>query len=98
MIARWRGRCWPGWGTGYALRNGPTPRPAAGRGPAPLITGWSVDTRTIQPGDMFFALRGPNHDGHDPVAAAFENGAIAAIVARDAAGAGRSIRVADTLA
>ena len=85
-------------GAGYELRNGSTPRTAAGREPAPLITGWSVDTRTIQPGDMFFALRGPNHDGHDHVAAAFEKGAIAAIVDRDAAGAGRSIRVADTLA
>ncbi len=28
------------------------------------ITGWSIDSRTIAPGDLFFALRGPNHDGN----------------------------------
>ena len=33
------------------------------------VTGWSVDTRTQNPGDVYFALRGPNHDGHDFVAA-----------------------------
>lgn len=42
--------------------------------------GWSVDTRTLQPGDLFFALRGPNHDGHAYLAAAFEAGAVAAVV------------------
>ena len=26
-----------------------------------MISGWSVDTRTLQPGDLFFALRGPQH-------------------------------------
>ena len=25
-----------------------------------VMTGWSVDSRTVQPGDLFFALRGPN--------------------------------------
>ena len=24
-----------------------------------MVTGWSVDSRTLQPGDLFFALRGP---------------------------------------
>ena len=46
----------------------------------PLITGWSVDTRTLEPGDLFFALRGPNHDGHAYVTLAFEKGAVAAVV------------------
>ena len=36
------------------------------------VTGWSVDTRTQNPGDVYFALRGPNHDGHDFVPAAVE--------------------------
>ncbi len=43
------------------------------------VTGWSVDSRTIAPGDLFFALRGPNHDGNRYVAAAFERGAVAAV-------------------
>ena len=33
--------------------------------PAVPVTGWSVDSRTLDPGDLFFALRGPNHDGQD---------------------------------
>jgi UDP-N-acetylmuramoyl-tripeptide--D-alanyl-D-alanine ligase len=44
-----------------------------------LITGWSVDTRTLSPGDLFIALRGPNHDGNAYVDAAFRKGAAAAI-------------------
>jgi UDP-N-acetylmuramoyl-tripeptide--D-alanyl-D-alanine ligase len=45
-----------------------------------VATGWSVDTRTLQPGDVFFALRGPCHDGHEYVRAAFEKGAVASVV------------------
>src|ERR1017187_6523147 len=44
------------------------------------VTGWSVDTRTQNPGDVYFALRGPNHDGHDFLAAAAEKGASAVVV------------------
>jgi UDP-N-acetylmuramoyl-tripeptide--D-alanyl-D-alanine ligase len=43
------------------------------------ITGWSVDSRTVQPGDLFFALRGPNHDGNAYLDEAFRKGAAAAI-------------------
>ncbi len=51
-------------------------------------SGWSIDTRTLAPGDVFFALRGPEHDGHDHVAAAFAKGAAGAVVEHtvDAAG------------
>ena len=56
---------------------------ALGRTAAPaVVTGWSVDTRTLEPGDLFFALRGPHHDGHDYLDAAFEKGAAAAVVER----------------
>jgi UDP-N-acetylmuramoyl-tripeptide--D-alanyl-D-alanine ligase len=48
--------------------------------PATPISSWSVDSRTIEPGALFFALRGPNHDGHNYVRAAFEAGAAAAVV------------------
>ncbi|HWY47692.1 MAG TPA: UDP-N-acetylmuramoyl-tripeptide--D-alanyl-D-alanine ligase [Bryobacteraceae bacterium] len=44
------------------------------------ITGWSVDSRTVATGDLFFALRGPNHDGNAYVADALRKGAVAAII------------------
>jgi len=46
-------------------------------------SGVSIDTRTLEEGDVFFALSGPNHDAHEFVAAAFQKGAVAAIVTRD---------------
>src|SRR5450755_363962 len=56
--------------------------------PPPLpVAGWSVDTRTQNPGDVYFALRGPNHDGHNFLTAAIEKGA-AAVVVEPANGAG----------
>ena len=42
--------------------------------------GYSIDSRTIQPGELFFAIRGPTHDGHDFVSEAFRRGAAAAVV------------------
>ena len=45
-------------------------------------TGVSIDSRTLVPGDLFVALRGPSFDGHAFVAAAFAKGAAAAMVAR----------------
>jgi hypothetical protein len=55
-----------------------------GQAPA-AVNGISIDTRTIQPGDAFFAIRGDRLDGHDYVAAAFEAGAVTAVVAEDRA-------------
>ncbi|MEM9688611.1 MAG: UDP-N-acetylmuramoyl-tripeptide--D-alanyl-D-alanine ligase [Pseudomonadota bacterium] len=49
-------------------------------GAAGVCNGVSIDTRTIKPGDLFFALRGPNFDGHDYVGKAFKAGASAAVV------------------
>jgi UDP-N-acetylmuramoyl-tripeptide--D-alanyl-D-alanine ligase len=45
-------------------------------------TGYSIDTRTLSPGDLFFAVRGERYDAHDFVAAALQRGARAAVVAR----------------
>jgi len=39
-----------------------------------------TDTRTLQPGDLFVALKGPNFDGHKFLAQAREAGAVAAVV------------------
>ncbi len=44
--------------------------------------GVSIDTRTLQPGDMFFALEGDGADGHDYVAQALKKGAACAVVSR----------------
>src|SRR5690606_9205436 len=52
--------------------------------------GVSIDSRTIRPGDLFVALHGPNHDGHDYVSAALANGAAAAMVDRVPAGLDRA--------
>jgi UDP-N-acetylmuramoyl-tripeptide--D-alanyl-D-alanine ligase len=41
----------------------------------PIITGISIDTRSLEPGDAFFAIRGEARDGHDFVAAAQVAGA-----------------------
>ncbi|MBV9330533.1 MAG: UDP-N-acetylmuramoyl-tripeptide--D-alanyl-D-alanine ligase [Alphaproteobacteria bacterium] len=46
------------------------------------VTGLSIDTRTIKPGDLFVALKGDNRDGHEFVAAAFAAKAAAALVSR----------------
>jgi UDP-N-acetylmuramoyl-tripeptide--D-alanyl-D-alanine ligase len=45
--------------------------------------GYSIDSRTTKPGDLFFAVQGERLDGHDYVHAALERGAVAAVVARD---------------
>lgn len=45
-------------------------------------TGVSIDSRSVQKGDLFVAIKGPNHDGHDHVAAALAAGAAGAMVAR----------------
>ena len=42
--------------------------------------GVSIDSRTLQPGDLFVAIKGEHADGHKFVEAAFERGASAAIV------------------
>ena len=45
-------------------------------------TGVSIDSRSVEAGDLFVALAGPNHDGHDFVQAAFDREAVAAMVSR----------------
>jgi UDP-N-acetylmuramoyl-tripeptide--D-alanyl-D-alanine ligase len=72
--------------------------PAAGA--AATVGGWSIDTRTIAPDDMFFAIVGPRVDGHDFVEAALERGAAGAVVAKGGPGrwprAAALVKVADT--
>jgi len=42
--------------------------------------GYSIDSRTIAAGELFFAVKGERVDGHDYVEAALANGAVAAVV------------------
>jgi len=44
------------------------------------VTGLSIDSRTIAPGEAYFAIKGEVHDGHDFVAAALKAGAALAVV------------------
>jgi UDP-N-acetylmuramoyl-tripeptide--D-alanyl-D-alanine ligase len=46
------------------------------------VTGYSIDSRTIAAGEVFFAVRGERFDGHDFVVPAAERGAAAAVVSR----------------
>jgi UDP-N-acetylmuramoyl-tripeptide--D-alanyl-D-alanine ligase len=63
-------------------------------GPAFEATGVSIDTRTVEPGDLFVALAGVR-DGHEFVAQALEKGAVGALVSQDVAGS--SVKAGDTL-
>lgn len=58
-------------------------------------TGVSIDTRTLQPGDLFVALVSDSGDGHSHVAEAFAKGAAGAMVHRDLPG--NTLLVRDTL-
>src|ERR1043166_2572261 len=62
-----------------------------------IVTGWSVDSRTLRPGDLFFALQGPNHDGHAYIAEVFAKGAAGVVAERDHAATGLVLRVRDSV-
>lgn len=59
----------------------PAGEPSVDR-PAGQVGGFSIDSRTIRPGELFVALHGPRFDGHDFVDAALQRGAAGAVVAR----------------
>ena len=65
--------------------------------------GYSIDSRSIRVGELFFAIRGENNDGHRFVGSALESGALGAVVETGFADSdgraleGRLIRVPDTL-
>ena len=48
--------------------------------PSLTAAGYSIDSRTINSGELFFAVRGERMDGHDYVESALANGAVAAVV------------------
>ncbi|MGC1618110.1 MAG: UDP-N-acetylmuramoyl-tripeptide--D-alanyl-D-alanine ligase [Candidatus Acidiferrum sp.] len=54
----------------------------AGLDPVARVAGVSIDSRTVRAGELFVAVHGPRHDGHDHVESALARGALAAVVAR----------------
>ena len=48
-----------------------------------VAQGYSIDSRTIQPGELFFAVKGERLDGHNYVHQALERGAVSAVVRKD---------------
>ena len=60
--------------------------------------GWSIDSRSVATGDIFFAIKGERFDGHDFTNVAFERGALAAVIETEPrASASGWLKVADTL-
>jgi UDP-N-acetylmuramoyl-tripeptide--D-alanyl-D-alanine ligase len=76
----------------------------SGLAPLAWVAGVSIDSRAVGRGQLFVAIRGPRHDGHDFVAAALQAGAEAAVVASERVSSypapirGRLFAVGDTLA
>src|SRR6266568_4458232 len=60
-----------------------------------LALGYSIDSRTIRPGELFFAVKGEKMDGHDFVWQAIEKGAIAAVASREHISASDSLVILD---
>jgi UDP-N-acetylmuramoyl-tripeptide--D-alanyl-D-alanine ligase len=61
-----------------------------------MLQGVSTDTRTLQPGQLFVALRGPHFDGHDYLAEAKAKGAAACMVEKPVANNCPTLIVSDT--
>src|ERR1700760_382735 len=53
----------------------------SGLDPMARVAGVSIDSRTLRAGELFVAIHGPSHDGHDYVVDVLEKGATAAVVA-----------------
>ncbi len=70
---------------------------AAGASPALTVRGVSIDSRSVEPGELFVPLRGAARDGHEFIADALRRGATAVLLDRGEAPA-PFVRVADTLA
>ena len=51
--------------------------------PSAIAQGYSIDSRTIQPGELFFAVKGDHFDGHDFVLSALARGAVGAVIRKD---------------
>src|SRR5258706_14350487 len=57
--------------------------PAGGRNAEHTARGYSIDSRTVQPGEVFFAVKGERLDGHAFVAEPLERRALDAVIRTD---------------
>ena len=65
-----------------------------------VATGVSIDSRTIEPGDLFIPIAGPNFDGHNFIENALKKGAVASVVSRTVDGIAQDVpilKVIDTI-
>jgi len=70
------------WTVAQAAEAMGVPAPAGLR-PVARMAGVSIDSRTVQPGELFLAIRGPRHDGHGFIRQALDSGAAAGVVSRE---------------
>ncbi len=56
-----------------------------------VAMGYSIDSRTLNPGDLFIAIAGERFDGHDYLQAALEKGAVGAVVQAEKVQAGKDV-------
>ncbi len=64
------------------------------------VSGVSIDSRSLEPGDLFVALQGPSFDGHDFAAAALQRGAAGVLIHRrpaDLPAGAPVVQAADTM-
>lgn len=61
------------------------------------VSGVSIDTRTLEKGALFVAIKGENFNGHDFVTAAQQKGAVAVMVSESVTTALPCLKVSDTL-
>ena len=73
-----------------------TPLGAVLAGENAIVSGVSIDTRTLQAGDMYVAIVGDRFNGHDFVQAAEDAGALAIICSEDISSELPCLKVADT--
>ena len=66
-------------------------------GSGTIVSGVSIDSRTIRAGDCFFAVKGENFDGHDYVGQVLAKGAVCAVVEREVGPGGNILKVVDTV-